>query len=229
MTTTDRRTLGETYRRYRRHPEAGGKWCPENAGNAAIAGERRLAFGDLLGPLRPSIRGLPVLEIGSGQGDTLLQVASLLDEPGTLVAVDVLRWRLPPAAAPPAPVCAAGETLPFRSATFGLVILSTLVSSIPDRDVARRVGREVTRVLDPGGAVLWYDLALPNPGNRAVRAVGRRELGQLLPGFTVLSRRVTVLPPLARRLGRFTTAAYPLLARFPPLRSHRVALLTPGP
>ena len=231
MSTTDRRALAATYRRYRGHPTAGGKWCPDNAGNAAIADERRSAFGDLLGPLRPSIRRLPVLEIGSGQGDTRLQVASLLDEPGALVAVDLLGWHLPPlvAAGPLAPVCAACETLPFRSATFGLVILSTLVSSILDRDVARRVGREVSRVLDPAGAVLWYDLALPNPANRGVRAVGRRELGRLLRGFTLLSRRVTVLPPLARRLGRFTTAAYPVLARVPPLRSHRVALLTPRP
>jgi len=36
---------------------------------------------------------------------------------------------------------------------------------------------------------------------------------------------VTLLPPLARRLGPATPLAYPVLAALPPLRSHLIGLL----
>ena len=228
MTATDGDQLDATYRRYRRHLDPAGKWSSSNAGNRAMAEERRQAFGRLLAN-RPRPRpGLSVLEVGSGHADPLHQVLSLLDDGCRGVAVDLLAWRLPePGGSLVVAVGAAGEALPFPASCFELVVLSTVVSSIPDRDVARLVGREVARVLRPGGAVLWYDLAVPSPGNRSVRAVPRRELRRILPGFTIVARRVTVLPPLARRLGRFTDVAYPLLARAPGLRTHRVAVLVP--
>ena len=52
----------------------------------------------------------------------------------------------------------------------------------------------------PGGAVLWYDFFVNNPRNPHVRGVGAKVIRLLFPGFGVRLARVTLAPPLARRL-----------------------------
>ena len=71
----------------------------------------------------------------------------------------------------------------------------------------------------PGGVVAVYDSRLPNPRNADVRAVRRRELEAGFAGWNVSVRRLTLLPPLSRRLGRTTPFAYPALCRIPALRT----------
>jgi hypothetical protein len=83
----------------------------------------------------------------------------------------------------------------------------------------------MVRVLRPGGALLWYDVRYDSASNQNVRAVTESRLHQLFPGLTGEVRSVTVAPPVARRLGRLTPLAYPILARVDPLRSHLIALL----
>jgi hypothetical protein len=57
--------------------------------------------------------------------------------------------------------------------------------------------------------------------NRATRLVRESEVSAAL-GPEVSSRPITLLPPLARRLGRTTPRLYQALARLPSLRSHRL-------
>jgi len=84
---------------------------------------------------------------------------------------------------------------------------------------------EVRRVLMPGGTVLWYDFRYNNPWNPHVRGMTKRHIRQFFPGFEMHLRTITLLPPLARRLGRLTPVLYPLLAAIPPLRTHYLGLL----
>jgi len=65
---------------------------------------------------------------------------------------------------------------PLADASFRLVIASTVFTSILDGAVRQVVAAEITRVIAPGGALLWYDFAVNNPRNPNVRKVGRREL-----------------------------------------------------
>jgi hypothetical protein len=93
--------------------------------------------------------------------------------------------------------------------------------------MAQNVARSMSRVLRPGGAVVWYDLRYPNPSNHHLRSVTKRQIRRLFPSAPLALESTTVLPPLARRLGRINDRAYPLLASVPALRSHWVGLIWP--
>ena len=86
----------------------------------------------------------------------------------------------------------------------------------------------LARVLRVGGGVLWYDFRFNNPANRNVRGMGRRSIIRLFPNFELRLQSLTLLPPLARRLGPLTSVLYPALARLPFLRTHWLGLLKQG-
>jgi hypothetical protein len=85
---------------------------------------------------------------------------------------------------------------------------------------------EAGRVVAPGGLVLCYEPRIPNPLNRHTRLVRDRDFDAagLVP---CRQARLTLNPPIARRLGPLTKAAYPRLARVPWLRTHRLVELRP--
>jgi len=117
------------------------------------------------------------------------------------------------------------EALPFADGFFDLVALFTVFSSILDPRMARDVSREIHRVLRSGGAVVWYDFRMNNPFNPHVRGVSRKGIRQLFPGFHSHLVTITLMPPLARRLGRLADPLYPCLTSLPFLRSHYLGVL----
>jgi hypothetical protein len=84
---------------------------------------------------------------------------------------------------------------------------------------------EVTRVVKPCGAVLYYDLRFFNPYNPSVQGITRRRLRQLFPKFSIYMRSLTMLPPLSRKLTHSTGFLYRSLARLPLLRTHNMGLM----
>src|SRR5262249_46976854 len=108
---------------------------------------------------------------------------------------------------------ASGESVPFRDGFFDLVVLFTVFSSILSDVVAGNVAAETARVLRSGGAVLWHDFRVNNPLNRHVRGMTRTAIERFFPGFQSDLRSVTLLPPLARRLGGRVERWYPTLMR----------------
>jgi SAM-dependent methyltransferase len=204
-------------------------WDGTQPGNRMILAERARAVARLLErhgfvPLA----GRRVLEIGCSHGDVLAGLARLGARPEDLVGVDLLPDRIAVARRRhPGLRFEVGnaEELPFADAAFDLVLAFTVFSSILDDRMSRRVSAEVRRVLRPGGALLWYDFRVDNPRNPDVRGIPPRRLAALFPDLVVARRTLTVLPPLARRLGPATRLAYPLLAALPPLRTHVLALL----
>jgi hypothetical protein len=85
----------------------------------------------------------------------------------------------------------------------------------------------MARVLAPGGAIAWYDFFVDNPRNAAVRGIGRSELVSLFPGFDLRLRRVTLAPPLARRLAPRAPLVALLAEELHVLNTHYAALLLP--
>lgn len=221
--------LAEVYRTYQESQVTRAQWDDTNPGNHAIREEWQRVARDLL-----SAHGwLPltdreILEVGCGTGKVLADMLQFGAQPDNLYGVDLLADRIAEARQAHPDLrfeCANAEDLEFQDASFDLVLLFTVFSSILDERMARNVASEVNRVLRPGGAILWYDFRYNNPQNPNVRGVTRPQIGNLFPGFTMQIQTVTLLPWVARRLGRLTRAVYPVLAAIPLLRTHYVGLL----
>ena len=73
--------------------------------------------------------------------------------------------------------------------------------------------------------MVWYDFRRDNPRNPNVRGVRKAAIEKLFPGFEMRLQTVTLLPPLARRLGKLTPVLLPVLTRVPFLRTHLLGLL----
>jgi ubiquinone/menaquinone biosynthesis C-methylase UbiE len=115
--------------------------------------------------------------------------------------------------------------LPWKANTFRLVIASTVFTSILDARVRQLVADEITRVLAPGGALLWYDFAVNNPRNPNVRKVDRRELRNLFPQLTGTVKSITLAPPLTRLIAPRSWVLATILEAIPFLRTHLIAVL----
>ena len=117
------------------------------------------------------------------------------------------------------------EHLQFPDKWFEFVIAFTVFSSILDSGMAKNVARNIARVLNADGVVVWYDIRYPSPWNSSVAAMTKRRIGELFPFFALQLEPLTLVPPLARHLGRCTEAVYPLLTAIPIFRSHYFGLL----
>jgi ubiquinone/menaquinone biosynthesis C-methylase UbiE len=202
-----------------------------NPGTRAHADSRWAAIREEL--LRqPPQRGAAILDVGCGGGADLARLAQLFNgSRPELHGVDVLPDRIERAreAVPEASfMLEPADQLPFADDHFHVILASTLFSSLVDDAYACSVAAELIRVLEPGGRLVCYDVRYPNPTNPHTRAMSHRRLRRLFPEPLVLERlqSVTLLPPLARRLGRLTRIAYAPLHRIPPLRSHYLAVVT---
>jgi len=222
--------LRKTYQSYREEGIAGRRWSHANPGNRTMVEERRKALRESLeayGFL--PLAGRKILDVGCGTGGELAHFLAWGAEAERLYGVDLLPERIEVARETHPGLtfsCGNAESLDFPAGAFDLVLLFTVLSSILDSRMAANLCAEVIRVLKPEGAIVLYDFRFHNPYNPNVRGMTRRELSRLFPGFDMHPRSLTLLPPLARRLGRCTGALYPLLTRLPFLRTHNLAFLS---
>ena len=174
-----------------------------------------------------------VVEAGCGSGGNLLEMLRLGCAPQNLVGIELLPARQLQARArlPPATGVWLGDAagMPIEPDSQDLVLLFTVLSSLLEDAAQQRLADALWRWLKPGGAVLCYDLAVANPRNADVRAVAPRRLRQLFPAACLHSRRVTLAPPLARRVCRWHPALYGLLNGIVLLRSHRLTWIEKPP
>ena len=221
--------LSAVYQQYRERGTAETRWSEDNAGNRAIIRERTAVLESLLRAARwLPLAGCRILDVGCGVGTVLASFARWGALPDDLYGVDLLPDRIAEAQQLYPEIHfqhANAERLDFQDAAFDLVLLFTVFTSILSTRMAHNVADEVSRVLKPGGAAVWYDFRYDNPRNPNVRGMPSAAIRALFPDFDLRLRTVTLLPPLARRLGRATPVLYPALALIPPLRTHYLGLL----
>lgn len=222
-------SLEQIEQAYARRQPADPRYQPLNPVQLQALQERERAIAALLrrhggdDPTR-----LRVTELGCGSGVNLLMLLRLGLAPERLCGVELLPERLAAARAllPAAVQLYAGDarSAPIEPGSQDLVLLATVLSSVLDDGLQQQLADTAWRWLRPGGLLLCYDFAFDNPANRDVRGVAVARLHQLWPqGQTLALRRLTLAPPLARRL---PAALLPVVnTLLPVLRTHRLLML----
>jgi SAM-dependent methyltransferase len=216
------------YSRYARSRRKQRAWAADNPGNAAIRAEllshlRRLAANEIAGTGA-------ILDMGCGRGWCLGALVEAGVPPERLNGVDIQPERVAAARqAVPGAEIAVGDAhnLRFPDESFALVLQFTLLSSLGSHGAIRKALGEGIRVLAPGGLLLIYEPRVPNPLNRNTLLIRDEDLAAagVAPREQV---SLTLVPALARRLGRRTDRWYPRLARVPFLRTHRLIAYRAG-
>lgn len=223
----ERDRVARVYARLASRPRQQLRWSAENPGNAAIREELVAAILELAGArLR---RAGAILDVGCGTGWWLERLSAEVEIGARLEGLELLPTRASAARLRvPAATITVGDAraLPYATNSFQVVSLLTVLSSLPDQDGVRQVLAECTRVLDRGGTLLIWEPRLPTPANRDRLTLSAALFRQALSGMSVTQRRLTLLPPLARRLGPLTPTLYPQLVRVPFLRTHRLIVAT---
>ncbi len=214
--------------RYARRARADARYGPLQADVMATLHERQRALRSLLlRHGRADTAALRLVEVGCGAGGNLLELLRLGFRPEHLQGVDLLPLRLAQAreVLPSAVVLHGGDAcaLALPEASQDIVYVSTVFSSLLDDAFQQRLADAMWRWLKPGGAVLWYDFTVDNPANRDVRGVPLGRVRELFPTGCIDARRVTLAPPIARRVVRLHPAAYTLFNTIPLLRTHVLA------
>jgi len=116
--------------------------------------------------------------------------------------------------------------LPWHDASFDLVLQSTVFTSILDDAMRKAIAAEMMRVTRPEGFIIWYDFFTDNPWNPDVRGIRAREIRSLFAGWTVQLHRVTLAPPIARRVVPVSWTLAHLLERFNLLNTHYLGVIS---
>ena len=175
------------------------------------------------------LAGRDILEVGCGSGGVLLELLSYGADAERLHGTDLLaervtaaHRRLPHVAV----TCADGGRLPYGDESFDLLLQFTMFSSILDQALCYTVANEMRRVLKPGGLILWYDFWL-NPLNRHTRGIRPPEIRGYFPNSQYSFERITLAPPLSRRLVPLSWAGAVALEATSILNTHYLVAIRP--
>jgi ubiquinone/menaquinone biosynthesis C-methylase UbiE len=206
------------------------RYALDNPGNRFNYERLRSGVARYLQNAFADLSDVKALDLGSGELFWIEELIALGLARDNCVGGDLLSWRLKEGKRLGREVAAtalSADQLPFADETFDLVTQFTMMTSVLDSAVRRRIALEAVRVIRPGGYILWYDFRYRNPANKDTRAIGRSELKSLFTPLPIDGRTMTLLPPLARRLkGPFSLLLRPLDA-LPILRSHYLVLIGP--
>lgn len=214
--------------RYARRERSDWRYSRLNPAALQASQERERALASLFARLSWfDVSERRVLEVGCGTGGNLLELLRFGFAPRNLAGIELLSERYAEAMQrlPAGVVLMQGDAslikLPDESED--IVLQSTVFSSLLDAPFQWRLAQAMWRWVRPGGGVLWYDFTVDNPRNPDVRGVPVSRIRELFPEGRVQYQRVTLAPPIARRVCALHPSLYPVFNVVPLLRTHVLA------
>jgi ubiquinone/menaquinone biosynthesis C-methylase UbiE len=229
MTDNDLKRLRKEYESRKLSDRKAGYYSMDYPPNAFSIDQRTKALRTLL--LKhgeQNYRKKLLLEIGCGSGGILKEYSNLGFQSSNLFGIDLLLDRLEEARIniPPANlVNSDGQMLPFPSGTFDLVVQYTAFSSILEPSIKKKMALEMLRALKNDGQLIWYDFWW-NPLNKQTLGIKPGEIKALFPGCTYKFKKITLAPPIARRVVPISVGLATFLETLQFLNSHYLVLIS---
>src|SRR6266436_5054151 len=144
-----------------------------------------------------------ILDVGCGSGSHLQRFTIYGAKPANLSGIDLMTDRIEQAQHLNPTIdwrVGSAHQLPYPDASFDLVVLFVVFSSILNKSLRQDIADEIWRVRKLGGLIFCYDFAFSNPRNPAVEGISRQQIQQLFkrPGAQFDFRRVILAPPISR-------------------------------
>jgi len=171
-----------------------------------------------------NLANLKLTEVGCGNGGNLLEFLRLGFPPQNLCGIELLPERAAAAhrCLPVELLVHAGDanSVDIGAESQDVVFQSVVFSSVLDNGFQHDLANRMWKWVKPCGGVLWYDFVYNNPSNPDVRGVPVKRVRQLFPTGKMIVRRVTLAPPISRRVTRVHPFLYNVFNFFPFLRTH---------
>jgi len=165
-----------------------------------------------------------LLEIGCGNGDDLLRMIRLGFRPENLTGNELLPDRLAISSLrlPSSVRLVSGDArkIEVERGSFDIVYQSMAFTSILDDVFRQDLATHMWALIKPGGGILWYDFIYKNPKNSDVRPMPLERVRKLFPEGSVTFWRVTLAPPISRRVTKIHPSLYTIFNTIPALRTH---------
>ncbi len=156
-----------------------------------------------------------VLDVGCGNGASLLQFIRLGFNPANLVGIDADEERIAQARAKLPGIdfrVESADRLPFVDETFDLVVESTMLGTLESKPLLAGIASEMVRATRKGGHVMLIDWRYSRQGSGVKTAINP---GMITDLFSVGSRTSVIsrepgalVPPIGRRISRVAPALY---------------------
>ncbi len=150
-----------------------------------------------------SLTDKKILDVGCGTGGELRNLIRYGAKSENLFGIDLLEERISAAREINPNVKLIGgdaSKLAFEINSFDIIMQFTLFSSIFDKKLKKKIAENMVKLLKPDGLIIWYDFHMNNPRNPDVRGIKRKEIYELFPDCIIDLKRVTLAPPITRKI-----------------------------
>jgi len=165
-----------------------------------------------------------LIEVGCGNGGNLLEMLRFGFAPENLSGIELLEERIIVAkkVLPSAINIYEGDAnqIIIETASQDIVFQSVVFSSLLDDRFQIELANRMWQWVKPGGGVLWYDFIYDNPMNPDVRGIKLKRIRELFPEGKIIIKRVTLAPPISRRVCKIHSNLYHVFNIIPLFRTH---------
>ncbi len=171
-----------------------------------------------LGSLQVDVQSAEILDVGCGNGGSVLNFLRLGCKPSSIYGIDRLGERIEEARGRFPNVnfsCGDASAMMYPDARFDIVFESTMFIQMTDQELASRVAKEMLRVLKPQGYILLVDWRYSKPGNSEYLGLSKKRIKALFEcgSQTTICRtfRGALVPPVGRFLSKHAPSLYSLV------------------